>query len=1232
MSPFSIKESPHDGGDSWDPTKNPSPIFIHAKVNHVSMKIMFDSGATRSFINKTALNKTTHLPITPNKKSYFMADGHTRFEIIGFVKLCITLDNIITDIVVGVVNSLCTDCILGMDYINKYKVNLDNQQKQIHIYTVNKQVSLPMEFPPTKIKMACRVANFICLNPYEERSIQILSQAATGEMLFAPAYSFLHKRGLIISHSLINIKNHAAWISIYNATAKRCYLYANSIIGVIEPLGPTTSISSILNLNEMVKNDKDQTSSLTTLHEQIIDKLIQHVQDQQQLYDLKNMLKKHHMLFDSSRTTIAETPTPHVICTGDHPPTTSKHYPQTIEKQEATFDIIQQMLKNKQIRPSFSQYSAPILLIKKRDGSYRFIVDYRKLNNITISDNYPLPNLEQAIQMVGGHKYYSKLDLRSGYFQIPIREEDRHKTAFVTVHGLYEFNVLAQGLKNSPPSFQRIMSTILSPCKKFCLVYLDDILIYSDSFHQHVNHLNQVLAILNKHKFQLNALKCELARDTIDYLGHTINLHGITPLKERIEKILAIPQPTTLNQANAFIGAIGWYRKFIQDYTKITAPILAVTNLTKQNRFKFKWDMPQQQAFNQLKNAIISQPLFLTYPDPNGPLILATDASDYCIGGVLYQEIDGIRKNIYFHSQMLPQSQRKWPTIEKEALAIYYCVMRMKLYLLGHEFIIQTDHCPLRDMHKKSSNNRRVDRISLVLQQYNIKEIRHVSGKCNCMADYLTRYPRQVEDDDDFLEVDFGFIPSFNTEHHERQSDTNIKMTPPLISAVTTRAQTKKLNQQTSMNDRTPAAIQSSPLNDQPPIVAGHDFNISFIIKAQNEDKLCQEKMLELKTNSTNCSYILEDDVLYKLIHRGVFTKKLILIPSSMILALLHAYHDMPWSAHFGLRRTYMKLKDKYWWPDMKVTIKNYIQGCFKCQSFNIGRHKAPGLLHPIEPPGGPFQLIGIDYSGPFPPTPQGNRYVLAITDYFTKWIIAIPLSNQTAQTTAEALYEHYICIYGVPMRILSDQGSHFNNELMTAFTTILGCHHIKSTAYHPQTNGAIERFNSTFERQIAKLTDHQLNDWDLHLKSITFAYNTGQHATTKFSPYQLQFGRNPRLPPDTSTNVYEFSKPNDYFQHLKQTLKIYQQHVLHNIKQQQQNYKKYFDTNRRDVHYNIGDYVLKRISTHRSKLTALYSQPMSIIEVMHPTYLIQDVTDQKIYKVHVSQLRPFNSDQSFIH
>lgn len=1206
-------ESPVDGSDSDNVSPNPSPIFIKAKINKIQMNIMFDSGSTKSFIHKAALSRTHHPPIKSNKQQYVLADGHTTMDVLGTVQLVIDLPFTTTSIIADVTDSLCVDCILGMDYINKYKVNLDNKQKSVQIYTNDSSITLPMITSVTPSRTICRLEKDITFHPFQEQMVKTLTSFKTGEYLFSPAFHMGHVKGFIIPHSLVSVKNHTTHFSLYNSTNQETYLRANTIIGTLTPISNNYDhISTIYDPNIIQKFDENQSRTLTHATEQFIDSLINHVAEYDNRSELKTMLIKHHSLFDTSRTTIAETPIPHVICTGDNPPTTSRPYPQSIDKQNATFEILQEMLKNKQIRESNSQYSAPILLIKKRDGSFRFIVDYRKLNQITKQDNYPLPNLEQAIQMVGGHRYYSKLDLRSGYFQIPIREADKHKTAFITVHGLYEFNVLAQGLKNSPPTFQRIMANLLLPCKKFALVYLDDILIYSSSFQQHLEHLNQVLAILNRHKFQLSPHKCELVKTSIDYLGHTINAQGIKPLQDRIEKILAIPQPTSLNAANAFIGAIGWYRKFIKDFTKIAAPILSVTNLTKQNRHKFTWGESQQQAFERLKQAIVKEPLFLNYPHNDETLILTTDASDYCIGGVLYQEINGERKNIYFHSQMLPKAQQKWSTIEKEALAIYYCVTRMKLFLLGREFIIQTDHCPLQNMHNKPSQNRRVDRISLILQQYTIKEIRHISGKCNCLADYLSRYPRQTEDENDTVDPDFGFMPQWKSPVNNN-----------IINAVTTRAQARA-NQQSTAIDTNEETMQTTVVNDSPLQGANHEFDVTRLIDAQKHDQLYQEKVVELGKDSTCCSYILEDGVLYKNINDGPIQRKLLYVPTSMIKHLVKAYHDSHWAGHFGCQRTYSKLRHRYWWPNMRTSIKNYISTCLLCQRFNVERRKSAGFLHPIEPPRGPFQLIGIDYSGPFPVTPNGNKYVLAVTDYFTKWVLAIPVPTQTAQATAEVLYEHYICIYGVPDTIISDQGSHFNNELMRAFTVILGCHHIKSTPYHPQTNGAIERFNSTFERQVAKLTNQYSNTWDLHLKSITFAYNTGRHAATEFSPYQLQFGRYPKLPPDPAAKHYDFSKPNDYFKFLQQTLSIYHKQTRENIKAHQTYYTTRYNKNRRDPHYQIGDYVLKRLNTFPSKLSALYSDPMIIIQARHPTYLIQDPNNQKIFQVHVSQLRSF--------
>ena len=228
--------------------------------------------------------------------------------------------------------------------------------------------------------------------------------------------------------------------------------------------------------------------------------------------------------------------------------------------------------------------------------------------------------------------------------------------------------------------------------------------------------------------------------------------------------------------------------------------------------------------------------------------------------------------------------------------------------------------------------------------------------------------------------------------------------------------------------------------------------------------------------------------------------KKLIYLPSSMIDDLLQVYHSDPLSGHFGVQRTYLKIRNKYWWPNMKQSIIQYIQSCLPCQQYNVSRTKKPGRLQPIPPPEGPFQLIGMDYCGPLKQTPRGNQYVLCITDYFTRWIVAVAVPDCSAQTTAEAFFNEYICKYGVPAVILSDQGTHFHNQLMEAMSKLVGYNHTYSTTYHPQSNGMIERFNATFIPQIAKLQDRENNNWDEFLAPVVFAYNTGCHSTTQYS------------------------------------------------------------------------------------------------------------------------------------
>ncbi|CAF4547123.1 unnamed protein product, partial [Didymodactylos carnosus] len=380
-----------------------------------------------------------------------------------------------------------------------------------------------------------------------------------------------------MTNSVLNVQNHSTKVSIYNPTNYPYYIPEGVILGTIKLQSPEQKqISNSPHVNIIVNQPCARDN---------IEELIKHIEDPQQYLDLQSILLQHQTVFDTSISSVAKTTAPHMIETLPGPPPVSRAHRMLPQRQDEMYKIVQDLIKFGHIRHSTSNYASPGFLTDKKDGKWRLVVDYKKLNAITKKDNNPLPNMEETIQRLGGgYLYFSKLDLKSGFFQIPIREKDRHETAFITPFGLYEFTVLAQGLKNSPPIFQHVMSKLLESCRKFSMVYLDDI--FSKSYEEHIDHLNQVLIRLDESNFQLNPPKCEVAKAQINYLGHTINKTGITPLHENIKAILELKEQWTLKQANKFIGGIAWYRKFIPKFSTVAAPIHAVTNLTKVNHHK----------------------------------------------------------------------------------------------------------------------------------------------------------------------------------------------------------------------------------------------------------------------------------------------------------------------------------------------------------------------------------------------------------------------------------------------------------------------------------------------------------------------------------------------------------------------------------------------------------------------------------------------------------------------
>ncbi|CAF2152780.1 unnamed protein product [Rotaria magnacalcarata] len=1144
------------------------------------MRAMIDTGANRTFISFKAVHSTNSKQfIKKIQRRVFLADGQSSAFVYGEITLHIMLGDIQASIVAFIVKQLCTDCILGMDFINKYKLIINTEDRTISIRNNDKRLLLKLDSNSSRVHSPARLVNNIIIPPKRTISIPVSINSSLQTLLFRPSFKLQQRIPLIMLNSSLTVHNRSSFISLHNPTSYSCSLPRGIILG-------TTTVPTL-----SFKKESDIDQSLVNTY---IDKLIQHLINPEHQKKVKLVLLQNAKLLDTSKPTIAFTLRPHEIKTLDHPPPTSKPYYSTPLKQEAMYKIIQELLYSGLIRPSYSPYAAPALLVAKHDGNWRMVVDYKKLNNITIKDNHPLPNMEQALQLLGaGYKLFSTLDMKSGFWQIPIAEADKHKTAFITPEGLYEWNVLAQGLKNSPPSFQRVMTDILSSCRQFSLFYIDDIVIYSRSFDDHLNHVTQILSILLNYNFQLNPSKCNLFQHQIDYLSHTISEYA---------------------EANKFLGALSWYRKFIPQFATIAAPIHAITNLTKPNKHKFRWNDLQKTAFLQLKQLLVNAPLFLNFPNDNYPVILTTDASKVGIGGTLQQLIDGEIKNLYYHSQVASSTQRRYDPIELEALAIWLCFQRMRSYLLGRSIIIYTDHCPLCNMMNSSVKNRRVDRISILLQEYDIEKIIHIKGQHNCLADYLSRHP--IKHHEEIFDEDYGINMLFDGKPLVTVIVPDVES--PFLNAVITRSKHKQIAQQQLLSPQplpiditTTDSSVTRPTNDEASTSSSCNyFNIDQIKIEQAKDPNIQRKINEIRDKVITSCYIFDDGLLYKLLPMHANSKrktKVIYLPISMADSLLKAYHGIPLAGHFGVKRTYLKLKNKFWWPGMIQFITNYIKNCLLCQQYNISRIKKPGKLCQIPTPDGPFQLIGIDFCGRFKRTPRENQYVLCITDYFTRWVDAIALPNCSAQTTAQTIFNDYICRYGVPKSILSDQGTHFNNQLMDFMAKLIGYNHTFSTVYHPQSNGMVERFNATFVPQLAKLHDHENNNWDEYLSPVVFAYNT-----------------EPRLPIDKPSFTYLFHKPNDYYAQLQKSLNIIHKLAHTTIIQQQAQYKQSYDKNRSDPIYDINDQVLTKIHGSRSKLDPRYSiTPRIIIKKQHPIYWVEDQTTQIVHRVHVNDIRP---------
>ena len=401
------------------------------------------------------------------------------------------------------------------------------------------------------------------------------------------------------------------------------------------------------------------------------------------------------------------------------------------------------MLEAGIIEESEAEYSSPVVLVLKPDNSYRFCVDYRKINAATIPDNHPLPLINCALDSLGQSKasYFSLVDLTSGYWQVEVAPSSRHLTSFVTHEGLFQFCKMPFGLSAAPATFQRLMNSVLRGLTwKTALVYLDDIIIFSQTFEDHLKHLQEVFDRLRTAGLKAKPNKMRLACQEIAYLGHKVSKKGLSPDPEKVRVIQDMKPPKTVRGVRQFLGCCSYYRRFVEGFARKASPL---TKLTRKEEI-FHWGEEQQQAFETLKAGLLQSPI-LGYPrfGDTDSFCIYSDASDQAFGAILAREHDGVERVIAYTRRGMLDAERRYSVTEKEALAVFYAVKQFDQYIRHHKVKIIVDHSPLCYLFKKCMPSNRLAKWAYVLNQYDY-EVIYKPGRTHTNADFVSRLPYET--------------------------------------------------------------------------------------------------------------------------------------------------------------------------------------------------------------------------------------------------------------------------------------------------------------------------------------------------------------------------------------------------------------------------------------------------------------------------------------------------------
>jgi hypothetical protein len=895
-------------------------------------------------------------------------------------------------------------------------------------------------------------------------------------------------------------------------------------------------------------------------------------------------------------------------------PIVSRPYKVNYKNREVIAEQVSDMLEKNIIQPSASPWSAPVVLVPKPDGSLRFCVDYRRLNNVTVLEQFPLPDMRQSLEIFGSKRatLFSTLDLKSAYWQVEMCPDSAEKTAFITPEGLWQFRVLPFGLCGAPMTFSRLMSEVLKGLLWHkCLVYLDDIIVWSKDFPEHLEIMREVFERLRKAGLKLAVNKCFIGRKEVKYLGHYVSADGVRVDPKKISAVKDYPIPATVTQVRAFLGLAGYYRRFCKGFSEIARPL---HYLTKQD-VPFEWKDEQQQAFDTLKKMLTSAPL-LAYPRADLPYILYTDASREAVGYVLSQEQEGVERVICYGGKSLSPCESNYSITELEFLAVSYAVEDCDDYLRYAKFTIVTDHASLSGYIQKTEPKGKMARRRQALLEYNFT-IRYRPGRVHNNADACSRrkYP----------EVGVGLDPqrpllfSTGVDEEEELETTRVPKFDEFGEYCGTLGFTKQDN------------LNFGILQKQDPLLK------PYYLYHEGNTQDCSEEVWRSRDE-----YVIQDGVLFHIwVQKGKGPSKertvlQVVVPREHRANVLKQYHDSPMGGHKQVQNTYTSIREKYYWPGMFKEISNWVKSCEGCARADRSKQRRNTPLQRVRV-AGPFQQIHVDILGPLTEAENGCKYVLTMVDQFTRWVELIPLTNQKAHVVAHTIFDEWFCRYGCPSIMVSDRGKNFLSILVKHISAICHVKRIKTSSFHPSANGINERRNKVIIDILRRLLVDQPHLWNRYIASVAYVVRTMTCSSTNMSPFELTFGRKPVMPIDLDMPVPDNTakKVMEQIQILQRKAEYLQEIARETEQIMKERYKAQFDKGTKPESYLPGDKcwvytpsTAQKLKAGR-KLVSCWIGPYRVASVKGPVNVtLRRCSDNLPIQqhIHVNRLKPYTA------